>query len=65
LLLTGDTDLRALVTPKIAIEALKIMPQAQWAHIPGAGHCIRYEKYPIYLTVVKAFLNREYPPAHK
>ena len=65
LLLTGDTDLGALVTPKLAVEALKIMPQAQWAHIPGAGHCIRYEKYPIYLTVVKTFLNRKYLPAHK
>ena len=65
LLLTGDNDLGALVTPKLAVEALKIMPKVQWAHIPGAGHCIRYDKYPIYLTVVKAFLNREYKPVHK
>lgn len=63
LMLTGDIDKGALVTPAVAIKALRIMPKVQWAHVPGAGHCIRYEKYATFITMVQSFLKREYPPA--
>ncbi len=62
LLLTGDVDKGALVTPQVAVEALKIMPKAQWAHIPNAPHCIRYEQFNITMSVIKNFLKFFYPP---
>lgn len=65
LLLTGDVEKGAIVSSEVALEALKIMPKAQWAHIPGAPHCIRYEKFEITMNVIKNFLKMQYPPAAK
>jgi N-formylmaleamate deformylase len=61
LLLTGDIEKGALVTPKLAIEALRLMPDLQWAHIPGAGHCIRYERFSTTINVIKTYLKMKYP----
>lgn len=63
LLLTGDVSKGALVTPKLALEALKLMPKAEWSSVPGAGHCIRYEQFDTYVRVVKKFLEVHFSPA--
>lgn len=62
LLITGDNDKGALVTPEVAVEALKIINSAEWAHIPNAPHCIRYEQFSVTMNVIKNFLKMNYPP---
>ncbi|MBG0788858.1 MAG: alpha/beta hydrolase [Anaerolineaceae bacterium] len=61
LLIAGDPDLNAIVTPKLGIEAIEIMGFCEYGHISGAGHCVRYEQYKPYLTMVKLFLKRNLP----
>jgi len=45
LLLTGDLEQGAIVSPAVAQEALSLMPRAEVAHIAGAGHCIHRDKF--------------------
>jgi len=33
------------------------MPQLQIAHIPGAGHSIRRERFDRYIEVIRSFLD--------
>lgn len=61
LLITGDNSLGAIVTPKLGVEAMEIMGFCEFGHISGAGHCVRYEEYQPYLTMVKLFLKRNLP----
>jgi N-formylmaleamate deformylase len=52
LLITGDPDRGALVTPALADAASHLCQNATVAHIPGAGHSIhrdRYDETPRYL----------------
>ncbi len=56
LLISADESLGGIITPEKAALALNIMPAAYWAHIPGAGHCIRYEKFDAYCHAVTQFL---------
>jgi N-formylmaleamate deformylase len=58
LLLTGDLELGAIVSPAVADEALRLMPNAQVAHMPGAGHCIHRDKFEETMAAVQAFLAR-------
>ncbi len=58
LIISGDPGLGSMITAEKAQTALKIMSHAQWAKIPNAGHCIRYEQFDAYLQVVKAFLEK-------
>jgi len=61
LIITGDHDLGAIVTPKLGIEAVQILEKGEFGHISGAGHCARYEQYQPYLTMLKLFLKRNMP----
>lgn len=61
LIVTGDNVLGAIVTPKIGIEAIQIIDKAEFGHISSAGHCVRYEQYQPYLTMVNLFLKRNMP----
>jgi len=61
LLITGDNALGAIVTLKLGIEAMEIMGFCEFGHISGAGHCVRYEEYQPYLTMLKLFLKRNIP----
>lgn len=61
LIVTGDNELGAIVTPKIGIEAVELMDKGEFGHISAAGHCVRYEQYQPYLTMVKLFLKRNLP----
>jgi pimeloyl-ACP methyl ester carboxylesterase len=58
LIVTGDNDLGAIVTPKLGVEAVQIMQKGEFGHISGAGHCVRYEQYQPYLTMLTVFLKR-------
>jgi N-formylmaleamate deformylase len=61
LLLSADVDKGGLLTPEVAVKALSLLPNAQWAHIPGAGHTIRYEQFSLTMGVVMNFLKHNYP----
>ena len=65
LLITGDIEKGALVTPALAIEALKLMPKVEWSWIAGAPHCIRYERFDATMRAVKMFLKMNYPATAK
>ena len=58
LLVTGENELGAIVTPSLGIEAIQLMDQGEFGHISGAGHNVRYEQYQPYLSMVKLFLKR-------
>jgi len=57
LLITADPAQGAILTVEDANELQQWVPQTQLKHIPGAGHNIRREQYPIYLRAVRAFLD--------
>ncbi len=57
LLLTGDTELGAIVSPEIADEALNLLTDAQHVHISGAGHNIRREQFETYMDALRNFLG--------
>ena len=58
LLVTGDNALGAIVTPHLGVEIVELMEHGEFGHISSAGHCVRYEQYQPYLTMVKLFLKR-------
>lgn len=57
LFIYGDPDLGGIITPNLAQNAIRLMPNAQAVHIRNAGHCIRYEQFTSYLEAVRAFLK--------
>ena len=57
LLITGDPELGAIVTPEVAREAAGLCRNARVAHIGGAGHNIRREQFETFVEVVTAFLR--------
>jgi pimeloyl-ACP methyl ester carboxylesterase len=61
LLLTAENEKGGLMTPEVAVAALGILPNAQWAYFPNAGHTIRYEQFDLVMGVVKNFLRHHYP----
>jgi pimeloyl-ACP methyl ester carboxylesterase len=58
LIVTGDNELGAILTPKLGVEAIQILEKGEFGHISNAGHCVRYEQYQPYLTMVGLFLKR-------
>ncbi len=58
LIITGDNALGAIVTPKLGVKAIQLLDQGEFGHISAAGHCIRYEQYQPYLTMIQVFLKR-------
>lgn len=61
LIITGDNELDAIVTPKMGVEAIQLFDKGEFGHISAAGHCVRYEQYQPYLTMLKLFLKRNMP----
>ena len=59
LLITGDPELGAVVTPGTAQQAAQLWTQGKMVHIAGAGHNIRRDRYAEMVGAVKAFLNEE------
>ncbi|MFU8826451.1 MAG: alpha/beta fold hydrolase [Brevefilum sp.] len=58
LIITGDNELGAIVTPKLGVDAIQILERGEFGHISGAGHYVRYEQFIPYLTMVRVFLKR-------
>jgi pimeloyl-ACP methyl ester carboxylesterase len=56
LLITGDVEAGALVSQQAARLFQQSMPQAQIAHIAGAGHSVRRDRFKPYLQVIQPFL---------
>ena len=58
LLITGDNEAHALVTPQGAQEAASLWQHGEVIHIPGAGHCIHRDRYAETIPQVLDFLSR-------
>lgn len=56
LLITGDPDAGAIVTPELAEEAVTLMADARVVRIASAGHSIRRHRFEAYMDAVQAFL---------
>ncbi|MBV9280654.1 MAG: alpha/beta hydrolase [Chloroflexi bacterium] len=56
LLITGDPERGAVVTPEVAHEAAGLWQNGQVAHIAGAGHTIHRDRYEETMAAVRAFL---------
>lgn len=56
LMITADPALGAIVTPDVAREAAELNERLQFAHIAGAGHNIRRERFEAYVEAVREFL---------
>jgi len=61
LIVTGDNERGAIVTPELGVEAVKLLEKGEFGHISAAGHCVRYEQYQPYLMMVRLFLQRNLP----
>jgi pimeloyl-ACP methyl ester carboxylesterase len=57
LLITGDPERGAIVTGEQAEALRSMIPQLRIAHIPGAGHSIRRDRFTPYLEAVRDFLS--------
>lgn len=60
LLLTGEPALGAVVPAAVAEDLAVLNPLLRIAHVPGAGHSIRYEQPERYTAVVRAFLAERF-----
>jgi pimeloyl-ACP methyl ester carboxylesterase len=57
LLLTGNPERKAIVTPDAAQEAAQLWKQGKVVHIIGAGHNIHRDRYDEAMAAVRSFLN--------
>ena len=57
LLVTGDSEAGAIVTPAVAQEAVALLKQGQIAYLAGSGHNIHRERYEQTMQAVSAFLR--------
>ena len=58
LLITGEKERGAIVSREVAAELQALNPLWEVEHVPGAGHCIRYDKPEAFEAVVRPFLRR-------
>jgi pimeloyl-ACP methyl ester carboxylesterase len=58
LLITGDPESGAIVTPEVVREASTLWQDGQVVHCPGAGHSIRRERFEEYGEAILAFLKQ-------
>jgi pimeloyl-ACP methyl ester carboxylesterase len=56
LLITADPTRGAIVNEESAAALQSFVPQLRIAHIPGAGHSIRRDRFARYIEAVRAFL---------
>lgn len=57
LLITGDPDKMAIVTPAIARDAVALWQGGEVAHMAGAGHCIHRDRYAETMAAIDAFFS--------
>jgi pimeloyl-ACP methyl ester carboxylesterase len=58
LLVTGDSQLHAIVTPEVAQEAAQLWKRGEVLHIVGAGHNVHRDRYDETMASVRDFLRR-------
>ena len=58
LLITGDPQLHAIVTPEIAQQASHLWKHGEVLHMSGAGHNVHRDRYDETMAPVRAFLSR-------
>lgn len=58
LLVTGEKERGAFVSREVAAELRALNPLWEEEHIPGAGHCIRYDQPEAFEAAVRRFLQR-------
>lgn len=58
LLLTGDPESGAIITPAVGLEAERIWPPGSLVHVPGAGHCIHRDRWAAAMEPVRRFLTK-------
>ncbi len=56
LLITADPDKGGLITPAVAEMVTAMNPRIRVAHIPGAGHHVRFMQYAAYMAALHPFL---------
>jgi pimeloyl-ACP methyl ester carboxylesterase len=57
LLITGDPERGAIVTPEVSQGVARQLPQAEIVRIPGAGHSIRQDRCDATSQVITRFLQ--------
>ncbi len=63
LLITGDPASGAILAEHHAAALQAFIPQLRIAHVPGAGHNIRRDRFDRFLEIVRAFLKESNKPA--
>jgi len=58
LLVTGDNDKGAIVSPEQAEALRSLVPHLEVVHVPGTGHNIRREGFEPFISAVRGFLQR-------
>jgi pimeloyl-ACP methyl ester carboxylesterase len=58
LLVTGDPESHAIVTPEIAQQAARLWQNGEVVQVPGAGHSIHRDRYAETMAPIQAFLSR-------
>ncbi len=56
LIVLGDNALGGIISPELAAEASDLNPSITSAHISGAGHAIRYDRFDAFVAAVTPFL---------
>jgi N-formylmaleamate deformylase len=57
LLITGDPERGAIVTDENAMALKALVPHLEIAHVPGAGHNIRRDRFAPYMEIAHGFLS--------
>ncbi len=63
LVITGEPALGGIVTAEMAARIVDMNPRFRLAHIAGAGHNIRRDRFAAYVEAVREFLGDVYPEA--
>ncbi|HOT91385.1 MAG TPA: alpha/beta hydrolase [Anaerolineae bacterium] len=58
LLFTGNPEMGAIVTPDAVEKVRELNPNVTIVNIPDVGHLIRFDKYPIFMEALWAFLKQ-------
>jgi pimeloyl-ACP methyl ester carboxylesterase len=58
LLITGNSELGGLVTPEAVAKVRELNPNVTIVTVPDVGHLIRFDKYPVFMEALEAFLKQ-------
>ena len=58
LLVTGDPDLGAIVTPEVVAKVRELNPNVQIVNVPHVGHLIRFDNYAAFMAALRPFLRQ-------